>query len=1253
MLAADDIVVSRMGGALLLSLDDAGVQITDLHTSYNAAAGSLTVTAARHNAAGVLSMPVAIPGVTVDSASDTIVVDLKRFQSFNGIRIVGGSGTDSITIGPGGVNLRSVTRGAAAQSLSIDTGAGVADVIHVAAPVASKGAGGVWLTAPAAGVDHGILIGAAVTTPLGSQSYVGTVQVAGNPRLRAGGDIAFASTVDGASRLTLSAGAAVRFAGAIGGTIPLKGLTVAAARSVAVDDSLHLDGTGTAPGTSGLVIGAGVGNVVFSPMAPGNARTITGFSGSGVHLVGELVGSRLTNLSSTGNGIGLRVGPGSYRGTVIAGNVFSGNTGDGVALRSAQRLTFGTLATGNVIASNGGFGIRAVGDSAGSVARGNQISRNLLGNANAAPVVAGQRLRLPAAPGLAVPLTAPGLAATRTENAGRFGFDLSVTVNGVTTTSTGRVDLARDLLDVAVQAGGKSTEFRQIGSQFYVFARRELGAPGNAWVKLDAATQGEQVPVRAVIGLLAGLAPGKMLSALEFPGGVTQLGSDADGTHYRAGIDRLTFTSLLPLFDTFEAPLAWAAIPGGDGQVDVWVDARGLISRITASAGDVSFTIALRDVGGPVAVAAPPLAQTGDLTSPAGAWLFGPGFVTSGGTRPSNPGVSVVPTVGLVDGVVQGALNATSATNQQLSYRFVRSSAGGKLDRGGVPVTVASTDPQSFTILPYATWLDAGGTKGVETFDVRVGEVTEFSRYLQGIPLIGAVAAPVLELLQDTPHVGDLLAPLIGDSAVATVPVDVAALAPGLVPLAFTTMTPSFDGTLISTNFFPAAGLAAGATAPTVLNGPGLGAPGDTNPYSTVGVRGSDWPVAAATLGVSQLRGGGFNVVTWDPRGEFASGGTLQLNNPFYEGRDVSAILDWVASETPAQLNGPLDPAVGMVGGSYGGGIQLVAASTDPRIDAIVPDNAWNSLEASLYPNWSFRSVAAAQLLSSLDASGARVNANLRAALAEGITTGWLSATSQATLTSSGPTSLLNGLQAPTLLTQSIGNALFPLRQSLDNAERILANPYGTPVKMIWYGAGDQLTTTESTVVSQAALLWLQKYVTGVPIPDSAFPTFTYFDAAGVPSAAAQLPFEAGFNEPTPITATGAGGTLSLTPASFTGIALGVPITLPAGQQVVGAPSLSFTYSGQGTGRALYARIMDDATGAVIGNAVTPIPVTLDGTTRTVTLPLADIVTSNGGSSPATLRLLLSGFGPGFTSLATGEVTVSAITISLPTRAGV
>ena len=81
----------------------------------------------------------------------------------------------------------------------------------------------------------------------------------------------------------------------------------------------------------------------------------------------------------------------------------------------------------------------------------------------------------------------------------------------------------------------------------------------------------------------------------------------------------------------------------------------------------------------------------------------------------------------------------------------------------------------------------------------------------------------------------------------------------------------------------------------------------------------------------------GYAVLTWDARGFGCSDGEAQLDDPDVEGRDVSALLDWAADKPPVILQGPGDPLVGMVGESYGGGIQTAAASHDPRIDAIVP----------------------------------------------------------------------------------------------------------------------------------------------------------------------------------------------------------------------------------------------------------------------------------------------------------------------------
>ena len=106
-------------------------------------------------------------------------------------------------------------------------------------------------------------------------------------------------------------------------------------------------------------------------------------------------------------------------------------------------------------------------------------------------------------------------------------------------------------------------------------------------------------------------------------------------------------------------------------------------------------------------------------------------------------------------------------------------------------------------------------------------------------------------------------------------------------PIAFTTTVISFDGTPISVNCFPKVGLTDGATAPTILNGPSLATAGYTDPNQVTTVFG-------LVPGLKTLRPD-YNVVTWDPRGEFASGGKLHLDSEDFEARDVSAIISWVA----------------------------------------------------------------------------------------------------------------------------------------------------------------------------------------------------------------------------------------------------------------------------------------------------------------------------------------------------------------------
>ncbi|MDA2950896.1 MAG: peptidase S15, partial [Actinomycetota bacterium] len=644
----------------------------------------------------------------------------------------------------------------------------------------------------------------------------------------------------------------------------------------------------------------------------------------------------------------------------------------------------------------------------------------------------------------------------------------------------------------------------------------------------------------------------------------------------------------------------------------------------------------------------------------------------------SSQGLVVDPTVTFVDGIVQGNLQATSSRGLKLTYTPVDGGCnaagaalcgfgdnGGKITMGTVPL-LGNTE-QSFTVLPYATWLNPGGVKGTEDFQVRVSEVTDFDNFLINIPLIGLVAAPVIDLLQRLPLISDLLAPIIGASVVATVSVNVEELAPVDTPLAFTYDVISFDGTPISTNFFPAAGIAADETAPSVLNGPGLGSPGETDPYNLAGTFGS-------VPGVALMRDEGYNVITWDPRGEFASGGVLQLDNPFFEGRDASEIVSWAAENPLVELNAPDDPAVGMVGGSYGGGIQMVTASTDPRIDAIVPNGNWYSLNDALYPAEEFKTAWAALLLLDLVQAGARINNVIYQGVLTGSLFGFLTQTAQAVLASSGPTSLLNQLQAPTLLVQGTVDALFPLNQSVFNAETITANPWDTPVKLAWFCGGHGSCSTgkpqdQQDILFAATFDWLDQYVAGDGQGADAVPVFQWWDQDAVLHTSDLLPFEPGFLKPDPYSATGAGGTLGIIPIlggsgpasgvafplnlifpTEAGNALNVELTPTVGDQIVGAPEVSFTYRGLGTGGAVYAQLVDNATGLVVGNNVTAIPVTLDGRERTVSMSLNDIAYTVGTGDSLTLQI--TGWSSIFANAAIGVVDISDIEVDLPVRAG-
>ena len=528
---------------------------------------------------------------------------------------------------------------------------------------------------------------------------------------------------------------------------------------------------------------------------------------------------------------------------------------------------------------------------------------------------------------------------------------------------------------------------------------------------------------------------------------------------------------------------------------------------------------------------------------------------------------------------------------------------------------------------------------------------------LQKLPIIGPLfVTPVVTIVNEIPIISDILHPIFGYPVQSGLPAG--------SPQPEDVKVISFDGTPINVHFMPAAGLQAGQQAPTILDGPGLGMPGETNLNGTPldGILSE----SLGFMSIATLRNDGYNVVTWDPRGEYFSGGQLEIDSPNFEARDVSTIISWVAQQPDAQLDGPNDPRIGMIGASYGGGIQLVTAATDHRVDAIVPTIAWNTLNYALDENGAYKSGWGTLLAAALVATFARPNPALYPAAIYGALTGTLTQSEQDLLAASGPggtPDLVSQITAPTLLFQGTVDTLFPLEQADVNAKDLIAN--GVPTKVVWFCGGHGLCTNDpfdgrnGTVVVQNTLAWLDRYVKG-DTSVSTGPQFEWVDQRGQYYSSNVYPVPTG----TPIVTSGSGGNLTLLPfVGGSGPLLGVlPIggtkalnainlTIPAATTttyVVGAPQLAFTYSGTGQATHVYAQLVDDNTGEVLGNQVTPIPVTLDGQTHTISEPLEMVAATLNPGQKVTVQIVASAADyETITSL--GQLDVSGMTLTLPT----
>jgi hypothetical protein len=222
------------------------------------------------------------------------------------------------------------------------------------------------------------------------------------------------------------------------------------------------------------------------------------------------------------------------------------------------------------------------------------------------------------------PAAAVRAATSATEQAGSASFRLTLTADDGSTPTTvevrGKADLDGKSADLSATIPGESgpTTVRQRVVDGVVYLKVEGSdiLPAT-WVKLDPSALPEGAG-KDLGGMLGGAGSGTVtapLDALREVAEVEKVGTqEIDGiatTHYRATLDPAKLAAAF-------GPLESLGLGGGDTlgagtmPVDLWVDTEGRVVRVSqkvdlsaADAGPLSWTLDLREFGGPLELTAP------------------------------------------------------------------------------------------------------------------------------------------------------------------------------------------------------------------------------------------------------------------------------------------------------------------------------------------------------------------------------------------------------------------------------------------------------------------------------------------------------------------------------------------------------------------------------------------------------------------------------------------------------------------------
>ncbi|MFG3281960.1 CocE/NonD family hydrolase [Streptomyces sp. NPDC048111] len=281
----------------------------------------------------------------------------------------------------------------------------------------------------------------------------------------------------------------------------------------------------------------------------------------------------------------------------------------------------------------------------------------------------------------------------------------------------------------------------------------------------------------------------------------------------------------------------------------------------------------------------------------------------------------------------------------------------------------------------------------------------------------------------------------------------------------------------------------------------------------------------------------GYVALAYSGLGFGKSGCLISLDDPGIDGRAASRLIDFLAGTRAADdgtridfvtRDRPGDPRVGMIGGSYGGAVQLATAAVDHRVDALVPMITWNDLSYALDPNnagdrkvpgafkwqWTngFYLIGESQpiTLPNLDPSRWGTLGCVHFVSDACRTIGLLNSGSYPAAATAAmlryarsvsPVSYLDRVEAPTLLIQGQTDSLFNLNEASATYNRLRDN--GTATKMIWQSSGHSggqvagelnlaQGNLETSYTGRRILAWFDRYLGKKKHTDTG-PAFAYY----------------------------------------------------------------------------------------------------------------------------------------------------------------